>query len=269
MTVLSATAIVVSRHRPELLQRCLRALGQQLFDSYEVVVVADFESLKSLEIDYPYKAIAFDEANISRARNLGIEQAAGDFVAFIDDDAVAEPTWLHHLALGFALPEVNAVGGYVRSRNGFSFQWKANCITPLGFSEPLEIAGVEPTVPPIPQGCAVKTEGTNCAFRREILSNIGGFDENIAFFHDETDLNMRLHRCITATPLLLNAVLAVRPKRCIRSAFRMDTSCGNIPPRAITKPPLLKCGYSRKTVCCGSWFPGSWSRAMWRVCWQR
>ena len=46
--------------------------------------------------------IAFDEANISVARNLGIMAAASEIVGFIDDDAVPEPTWLTRLTAPFA-----------------------------------------------------------------------------------------------------------------------------------------------------------------------
>ena len=40
--------------------------------------------------------------------------------------------------------------------------------------------------------CAVKTQGTNCAFRRDDLLAVRGFDEGYRFYLDESDVNLRL-----------------------------------------------------------------------------
>ena len=184
-----ASVIIVSRHRPALLRRCLTALCQQDHTAVEVVVVADPAGIAATD-GFTVKRVAYDEANISAARNLGIAQAAGDAVAFIDDDAVAEPTWLSRLTAPFADARVIAATGFVRGRNGISFQWTAAEVDHLGRDHPLDVTGTT-----IRQGTprrAVKTHGTNCAFRRDALVGAGGFDPAFRFFHDETDLNLRM-----------------------------------------------------------------------------
>ena len=52
-----------------------------------------------------------------------------------------------------------------------------------------------------PDGAAIKTEGTNCAFRRDALLAMGGFDPAFAFFMDETDLNLRLAKAGARTAI--------------------------------------------------------------------
>ena len=47
-------------------------------------------------------------------------------------------------------------------------------------------------MPSVDVGQAVKTEGTNMAFRRNVIAMIGGFDPAYRFFLDETDVNFRL-----------------------------------------------------------------------------
>ena len=184
-----ASVVIVSRHRPALLRRCLIALGQQDHPSFEVVVVADPAGIAATE-GFPVKRAVYDEANISAARNRGIALAAGGVVAFIDDDAVPEPTWLTRLIAPFADRRVIAATGFVRGRNGISWQWRAAEVDRTGKDHPFE---AEATV--LRAGSAqrtVKPQGTNCAFRRDVLAAAGGFDPAFRFFHDETDLALRI-----------------------------------------------------------------------------
>jgi hypothetical protein len=136
------------------------------------------------------KVAGCDEANISKARNIGIGLSAGELVAFIDDDAIAEPTWLERLADPLRDSNIAASGGFVRGRNGISYQWRAEEISADGTSHPVEVDGV--TVPLVDPNCATKTQGTNCIFRRDVLLDLNGFDENFHFYLDETDLNLRI-----------------------------------------------------------------------------
>lgn len=184
------SVIVVSRHRPDALARLLTALGQLDHPDFEVIVVADPAGI-AVCAGRPVKTVAFDAANISAARNAGLAQAAAPVVAFIDDDAVPEPTWLTRLSAPFADPRVVAAGGFVRGRNGISFQWKASWTDVWGYHHPLEVDEAAPSLH-TPGARVVRTEGTNSAFRREGLLRLGGFDPAFRFYLDETDLNMRL-----------------------------------------------------------------------------
>ncbi len=189
------SVIVVSHGRPGDLGRCLRGLEQLLYPSFEIVVVADAAGLATVDrMGWAgrIKTVQLEEPNISLARNRGIEQAAGEIVAFIDDDAVPEPTWLSALADGFSGDAVAAAGGFVRGRNGISFQWKARAVDHYGQATPLAVDPLRPTVLSSRPNCAIKTEGTNMAFRRDDLAALGGFDPAYRFYLDETDLNLRL-----------------------------------------------------------------------------
>ena len=195
MTAIPVSVVVVSRGRPALLARTLTGLSQVQYAAFEIIVVADREGIASAEA-LPFadalKRVPFDDANISAARNVGISHAAGDVVAFIDDDAVPEPQWLHHLIAPFARAEVAAAGGFVRGRNGISFQWQARGLDQFGATTPLEVDPEQATVLTPPKGRAIKTEGTNMAVRRTVLRELGGFDAAFHYYLDETDLNLRL-----------------------------------------------------------------------------
>ncbi len=189
------SVVIVSRGRPQHLRRCLTGVGQLCHPDFEIVVVADpagCEVVVGMGWEERVKLLGFDEANISAARNVGIAAAAGDVVAFIDDDAVPEPTWLTHLTAPFADPGVIATGGYVIGRSGIRFQWRGNLVTRTGVKIAIAHDGTAPFTPKPAPGLGVMTEGTNAAFRRETLAAIGGFDPLFRFHLDETELNMRL-----------------------------------------------------------------------------
>lgn len=202
MTGPSVSVVVVSRGRPFELALCLAGIAQLDYDPFEVIVVADQASRPGIgTYGRRIKQVQFEDANISAARNAGIAQAAGDIVAFIDDDAVPEPTWLRYLTGPFADEEVAATGGYVLGRNGISYQWRARAIAPDGTAVAVETPSDAPFFPSLPQGHAVKTEGTNMAVRRSVLHVLGGYDAAFAFYLDETDLNMRLAKAGARTML--------------------------------------------------------------------
>lgn len=94
--------------RPELLRRLLEALGKQVTDemfTYSMVIVdndqlhsaestvSDFAASTSLPVRYCVEP----EQNIPMARNKAVENASGDYVAFIDDDEFPAENWLLNL----------------------------------------------------------------------------------------------------------------------------------------------------------------------------
>ncbi len=205
MTDLKVSVIVVSRNRPEALQRCLKGIEQLEYPAFEVIVVSEpcgLAVLHRVGVTPRIKTIKFNEPNISTARNLGIMAAAGDVIAFIDDDSVPEPSWLSYLANAFEDAGVVAAGGYVRGRNGISYQSTAQSVDVLGNHCPLDLTDASTQVVSGKPGYAIKTEGTNCAFRRDTLLNLGGFDPAFSFFMDETDLNMRIADANMATAIV-------------------------------------------------------------------
>jgi GT2 family glycosyltransferase len=192
---LTVSVVIVSRHRPDALRRAILGVVQQSYRPLELVIVADPQSclsLRSVPQALHAKIVPYDEANISAARNLGIKAAAGEIVAFVDDDAVPEPSWLRFLIDPFADPEVMVAGGFVRGRNGISWQSRGQAVDHTGMTRPLDIDDNRaPIFEPSPD-LAIKTEGTNMAVRRDALVALGGFDPRYRFYLDETDLNLRV-----------------------------------------------------------------------------
>jgi len=189
---LPVSVVVLNRDRVKEVARTLRALTHQTYPNFEVILVSNQlekipqpllskEGLKPVDMQVP---------NISKARNAGIEAASGEIIAFCDDDAVPEPEWLERLIPPLRDPKTGSVGGMVRGRNGISQQWGPQEVDCFGNDVALEPAALITT--PTQKDRVLKTVGTNCAFSKEALVEVGGFDEALRFYLDETDLNWRL-----------------------------------------------------------------------------
>lgn len=188
-----ASLVIVSRDRAEMLDRCLTAVMQLDHPDFEVIVVTDAATARLVRArGLPVKLGLCEEANIAKARNIGIALAAAPVVAFLDDDAVPEPTWLSRLTAAYADPEVSAAGGFVRGRNGISLQWTSGTVDRLTRPGPLPVPRGMLSKHRGRPGLAIEIKGCNCSYRREVLERLGGFDPALGYYLDETELNLRL-----------------------------------------------------------------------------
>jgi glycosyltransferase involved in cell wall biosynthesis len=111
------------------------------------------------------------------ARNRGIHEANYDIIAYIDDDTLAAPGWLHGVALGFQNPQVMAVTGSIlpaeietRGQNDFELYGGMN----KGFFS-FEVRREELSDREL-FWSSNWGAGANMAFRRALFQNIGNFD---------------------------------------------------------------------------------------------
>src|SRR5262249_34735373 len=157
----------------------LLGLRQQTHDDFEVVAVKGpcTDDTDAILAEFPGVRIAdCPEVNISKSRNVGIIEAAGDIVAFIDDDAIPEPNWLRDLIVPYESAKVAGTGGLVYEPSGFELQYQYSICDRTGGNSfdvmPPFDDYVHPGADPF-----IYLQGTNTAFRRSCLQEIGGFDE--------------------------------------------------------------------------------------------
>jgi peptidoglycan/xylan/chitin deacetylase (PgdA/CDA1 family)/glycosyltransferase involved in cell wall biosynthesis len=104
------SVIIPTHKRPGPLARLLEALSQQSFSArdFEVIVVMDGPSpgtealLKNSSFPFQLRSFAQPERGAPAARNLGVREARGDLLVFLDDDIIPSRNFLalHHQAHG-------------------------------------------------------------------------------------------------------------------------------------------------------------------------
>jgi glycosyltransferase involved in cell wall biosynthesis len=164
--------VVVCTHtdrRLALLLECVESL--QANDPHEIIVVVDsnpplLEKLRGI-MPRDVELVLSPGCGVSAARNAGVAAASGDLVAFIDDDATAEPDWLHELEKPFDDPHIVAAGGRILPR------WEG--ATPVLPPELFWVVGCTYRGHPTAAQPITRPIACNMAARREALLDAGGF----------------------------------------------------------------------------------------------
>jgi hypothetical protein len=194
------TVIVVCWNSADVIGRCLRGLLEQEYGSYEIVVVDDgsedqTRAVAERELAGRGTVVASPvNGGCPHARNLGLEHARGEIVAFIDADGFATPSWLREVVAAFGTDPtiggvastvffaddplaINGAGGTV-NRQG----WAAD----LAMNESYERAQLAEEAL-YPMGCGM-------ALRRTAIAKVGEFDDRMLNYYDDVDYGVRLWR---------------------------------------------------------------------------
>jgi GT2 family glycosyltransferase len=175
MTEVAVSVVVPTYRRPRQLRACIEALAaQDLQEPWEVVVVDDGSpeppdpGVESLMAARGWRLIRQANAGPSAARNRGVREARGEFIAFTDDDCLPEPALLETL-LRAARDRPNAlVGGTtVNGLTGDFFASTSQLIVDLVY----EHFNADPD-----DGYFLASNNVLCS--RERFLELGGFDES-------------------------------------------------------------------------------------------
>jgi GT2 family glycosyltransferase len=200
-TAPTVRVVVVNWNRKELLRACLQSLANQTHPSYEVFVVdngsedGSAELVEDLSSSFPKPLVLIrnqDNKGFCAANNQGFADARNEFVALLNNDAEAEPGWLS--ALEETLRTTEDIGmtaskilvwedprridkcGHLIYPDGQNRGRGAGQVDVGQFEQVAEVLW--------PDGCAAM-------YRRAMLDEIGGFDEDFFAYADDAELGLR------------------------------------------------------------------------------
>lgn len=194
------SVIINTLDRARHLEELLAALERQTYPYFEIVAVNGPSKDDTAEVLARYgdriKTFSCPAANLSMSRNIGIENSSGDYVAFIDDDALpCDDYWIEnfiHYIIANRQMNIGAVGGPVKHRDTEHYEFKNGATSDYGF----QIFREEELKSHLLNGkrWVQGVPGGNNLVSKKALYEIGGFDERYIYYLDETDMCIRLAR---------------------------------------------------------------------------
>ena len=181
----AVTVIVPVLNGKDTIELCIQSLLQLRppAGGVELIAVDNGSTDGTIEILRRYesqlKVLEQSKRGVSAARNLGVQHARGDHIAFIDSDCIAEPDWLRNIILPLADLRVGIAGGAILA------QQPCNWIQNFGERIHDHQRAIEREEPPY-------VIGMNCASRRAVLLEVGLFDERL-WRGQDVDLARRIH----------------------------------------------------------------------------
>lgn len=168
--------IVVTRNHGKYINDCINSLLSQSFNDIEIIIIDDASTdntennlkyLNSNKLKY-FKNIS--HLNIAKSRNIGIDKSKGKYVFFTDADCIPSKYWVQAAIECFGEYNCLGVEGKTMAEHqnfGASFHFVEN------------ITGGQY------QTC-------NIAYKKDILEQVGGFNERYVFAYEDIDLALRI-----------------------------------------------------------------------------
>jgi GT2 family glycosyltransferase len=184
------SVVLCTRDRPAGAMVTLRGLTALRYDPFEIVVVDNAPSSDATEAavraefgaDPRVRYVREPRPGLSVARNCGVAAAAGQIVAFTDDDVRVDPCWLDGIVRGFRQDEElacvtgliptaeidNAAQLYFDQRAS----WGTGCEGRL-----FDLTTHRDASPLYPYSAGIYGTGANFALAATALKELGPFDE--------------------------------------------------------------------------------------------
>jgi len=211
-------SVVVCTHNGQsTLTECLARLTTLTYPDFEVIVVSDGSSDASAEIakSHGVRLVETAHRGLSHARNVGIANASGEIVAFLDDDAYPDHDWLYYIAASLRANGYAGVGGPNIAPDDDGLVAECVAAAPGG---PIHVLISDREAEHLP--------GCNMAFRKSALEEIGGFDERFRVAGDDVDVCWRLQESGRTLGFSAGAVVMHRRRDSLRRYLRQQYGYG-------------------------------------------
>jgi GT2 family glycosyltransferase len=209
--VVDVSVVIITKDRHGELLKTLEVLKSTLDGRNAEIVVVEETDLDTPVGGVKYVNIPEKGLGFGHARNIGLENARGQVICFLDDDCQPDASWLNELISSLEAG-ADGVGGAIlpQGTNGVGCSVALLGFPAGGLARMIDAGGKEIPSPYISTG--------NCAIRSRVLERVGKFKENFCHGGEDQEFFERLS-ADTRTLYNPNAVVFHKQRDSFRSIF--------------------------------------------------
>ncbi len=211
------SVVIPTYNGAEYLAQAIESILSQTLQDFELIVINDGSLDETSAIceryqkAHPAQMRYFHQPNkgVSAARNKGVKLARGEYVAFLDDDDIADTEWLENLMSGFSSDDIDVCAGRTTS---------------LCYSDSL-IQSIVSLNSSFDEDFADRSrikEFMICSamIRKHVFEELGGFDEALPYGAEDNCLTYRLNLADKKMIYIADAIVHYRPRTTLKKLLR-------------------------------------------------
>lgn len=224
MEDMPVVSVIIPAHNEEdTMGECLTSLENlnYPYDKLEIILINDGSTDDTKNVIDRHRrrlnCVYIETSGVgpSKARNLGLKEASGEYVAFTDADCVVDKGWLNELLKGFIAEDVAGVGG---SQNipgdATEFERKVHFF----------LVSMHFICEYMKKGDKIKlvnhVASCNAMYKRDVIEEVGGFDERL-WPGEDVDLDYKIRHKWYKVAYNPKAIVAHHRPKNLKSFFNM------------------------------------------------
>jgi cellulose synthase/poly-beta-1,6-N-acetylglucosamine synthase-like glycosyltransferase len=216
------SVVIPVKNEADKIGRCLEAVLSQSLQPFEVIVVDGHSTDGTVEEvkKFPVKLLYEEYHTRGGARQVGVDSAQGEYVAFSDASCIPDKEWLSSLAGEFG-EDIVGVGGQTTNIGDTFWTRSVN----LAFATPVGSANSIQGRQFREKRLVSSLSGCNSMYRKQSVLQVGGF--NVNWVSEDSELNARLLKVgkLLYTP---RAVVLHKQDRTLREFCRQMYRWGRV-----------------------------------------
>ncbi len=193
------SVMILNWNGEEVIEECIDSVLQTEYENYEIVVVDNASTDRSIEIIEGFKSVRLvrnqQNYGFAKGNNIGFAYCRGAYVVTLNNDIIVEPNWLNKPIEIFERDErigivsCRQMNYYKRDLIDSLYLFPTHFLLFGNMGLKKRYCRENPHYSK--RGYTIGASGASVIYRKKLLEELNGFEEKFFAYHEESDLHMR------------------------------------------------------------------------------